>query len=171
MSIHNSIQNDAKTPTARAHHIALRVSDLERSVEFFTETLGARWLTDPVPLDDATLQNYFGCPPGGAARYAFIGFDFDQPAFELFEFAEPRVPIELTNQWEEGLMHWCFTVPDVEATLERIEAAGGKLFGDLRKYDDATQLYFRDPDGNLFELVSISLEELVGRTCLRTQAA
>jgi predicted enzyme related to lactoylglutathione lyase len=68
-------------------------------------------------------------------------------------------------------MHWCFTVPDVEAALERIEAAGGKLFGDLRKYDDATQLYFRDPDGNLFELVSISLEELVGRTCLRTQAA
>jgi catechol 2,3-dioxygenase-like lactoylglutathione lyase family enzyme len=178
MSIQDSIQKatSEQARSVRANHLAVRVSNLERSARFYIDALGARWLTDPLPLDQSECHRLFAGPPGGGtARFAFIGFEsYDQPAFELIEFVEPPVPIGPTNTWEDALMHYCFTVPDVEAALERIEAAGGQRFGDLKKMGDPgselTQLYFRDPDGNLFQLLSLGTQEVVDRLRLRVQA-
>ncbi len=159
-----------------SHHIALRVSNLERSTSFFREVLGTVELTDPLPLDQLSCHRLFAGPPGGSARFSFIGFEsWDQPAFELIEFVEPQVPIGPTNTWEDGLMHWCFTDPDVTATLQRVAANGGQQFGETRIMQDAdgselVQAYFRDPDGNLFQLLSEDLEGVIGRLRLRASA-
>ena len=166
-----SIQ-DCKRPdpagfdTIWSNHIAVRVSSLERSIAFFGAALGARQLTDALPLDQSACHRLFAGPDGGTARFAFIGFEsLDQPAFELIEFVQPSVPTGPTNTWEDGLMHWCFTVPDPEATLAKVEAAGGQLFGEIRRFtepgDGFSQLYFRDPDGNLFQLLGVHLDEII----------
>lgn len=157
-----------------SNHVAVRVSNLERSIQFFGDALGSRQLTDPLPIDQSACHRLFGGPAGGSARFAFIGFEsLEQPAFELIEFVAPSVPIGPTNTWEDGLMHWCFTAPDVEGTLERIEAAGGQRFGDIKRLGEPgsefSQLYFRDPDGNLFQLLGVSLEEIVARLRLQAQ--
>jgi catechol 2,3-dioxygenase-like lactoylglutathione lyase family enzyme len=148
------------------NHLGVRVSNLERAGQFYIEALDAHWLTTPLPLSTERCEVLFGGPAGGTARYAFIGFKGGM-AFELIEFDDPPVPFAHTNVWEERFMHFCFTTRDVRAVLERVEAAGGERF-DL--YPTVTfrqsgrsefeSLYFRDLDGNLFQLIGLPMAEL-----------
>jgi catechol 2,3-dioxygenase-like lactoylglutathione lyase family enzyme len=176
MSIQDDIQNHAEAAASpiKNHHIAVRVSNLERAGQFFIDALGANWLTEPLPIDKSACHYLFAGPPNGTARFAFVGFNSpDQPAFELIEFVEPRIPVGPSNTWEDNFMHCCFTAPDVEGTLARIEAAGGQRFREIKKFPDPapelSQVYFRDPDGNLFQLLSEPLGAVVDR--LRLQYA
>ena len=146
--------------------MAVRVGNLERSIRFFADCLGARQLTAPLPIDQSGCHSMFGGPPGGEARFAFIGFEsLEQPAFELIEFVRPDLPTGPSNTWEDGLMHWCFTAADVEGTLAKIEAAGGTQFGQTKRFGEGeraySQIYFRDPDGNLFQLLGAGLDRIV----------
>ncbi|MDQ4113547.1 MAG: VOC family protein [Actinomycetota bacterium] len=148
----------------REHHVAVRVSNLEKCGQFFLDALDARWLSDPLPLDQSTCHNLFDGPVGGTARFAFVGFgELGQPALELIEFDDPHIPFDPTNNWEERLMHMCFTVEDVDGALARIEAAGGKRFRDIKRIgenQELSQVYFRDLDGNLFQMLSLPMHEV-----------
>ncbi len=154
-----SIQNCILSGAVGNHHVALRVSSLERSAQFFIDTLGADWLSPPLPIDEGACHYLFDGPEKGTARYAFVGFESAaQPAFELIEFVDPQVPTGPTDTWQDSIMHMCLTVPDVAATLARVEDAGGSRYRDIKTFGDGenplTQVYFRDPDGNLFQMLS-----------------
>jgi catechol 2,3-dioxygenase-like lactoylglutathione lyase family enzyme len=166
--MHDSIQSRLGASTVGNHHVAVRVSNLERAAKFFIDALGARWLSAPLPLDQSACHYLFDGPPGGSARFAFVGFDSpDQPAFELIEFIDVRDPLGPVPNWEAGFMHFCFTVADVDEAITRVEAAGGKRFRDVKRFGDPgaelTQVYFHDPDGNLFQFLSLSLSEVMER--------
>src|SRR4051794_14548257 len=87
------------------HHVAVRVGNLESSIQFFADALGARQLTPPLPISQSGCHSMFGGPPEGEARFAFIGFEsLSHPAFELIEFVSPALPTGPSNTWEDGLM-------------------------------------------------------------------
>src|SRR3954454_22716922 len=121
--MHDSIQSRRSAPAIGNHHVAVRVRNLERTAQCFIDALGARWLSAPLPLDQSACHYLFDGPPGGTARFVFVGFDSpDQPAFELIEFIDVQNPLGPAPNWEAGFMHFCFTVADVDEAIAKVEA-------------------------------------------------
>jgi catechol 2,3-dioxygenase-like lactoylglutathione lyase family enzyme len=147
---------------ARAdHHIAVRVSDLDRSIRFYCDALDARPLTAPSTRKGPLIDEVFG--PGTEARMCFVGLEVGN--LELWQFLNPDTPIPPADQQRLGLMHFAVTVDDVDATAERIVAGGGRLRFPVKTMgnSDARFVYCEDPDGNVFELLDRDVHGTVAR--------
>jgi len=130
-------------------HTMLRVSNLQRSIDFYTQVLGMRLLR--------TSEN-----PEFKYTLAFLGYGQGNP-----EQAE----IELTYNW--GVEHYemgsafghiAIGVPDAYAACERIKAAGGQVTREAGPVKGGTTViaFVADPDGYKVELIQhtgpVSLE-------------
>lgn len=124
----------------RLLHTMLRVGDLDRSVEFYTQVLGMNLLR--------TSEN-----PEYKYSLAFLGFGNGNP-----EQAE----IELTYNWDESEYdmgtaygHIALGVKDIHATCDQIRAAGGKITREPGPVKGGTTViaFITDPDGYKIELI------------------
>jgi catechol 2,3-dioxygenase-like lactoylglutathione lyase family enzyme len=143
------------------HHVALRVSDIDASVRFWTEALGGRLATPVALRSGGYFDDLFG--EGCAVKICYV--TFDAGAVELFEFVEPRVDVPPSSQTRDGQMHFGVTVADVPAALERVEALGGRRrlpVNHVGGRPDAPRfVYCEDPDGHVFELMEMTTAETV----------
>ncbi len=123
----------------RILHTMLRVADLERSVQFYTQVLGMRELS---------RQDY----PDGEFTLVFLGYG---------EKSNSTV-LELTYNWgvsqyELGTAfgHIAIEVPDVYAACEKMRAAGGKIIREAGPMNAGTTIiaFLEDPDGYQIELI------------------
>jgi lactoylglutathione lyase len=117
----------------------LRVGNLQRSIDFYTNVLGMKLLR--------TSEN-----PEYKYSLAFIGFE-SNPA---------QAEIELTYNWgtesyELGTAygHIALGVPDAYAAVEKIKAAGGNVTRDAGPVKGGTTViaFVTDPDGYKIELI------------------
>jgi len=150
---------------ARAdHHVALRVSDIDRSARFYEEALGGRLVAAPILREGPYIEAVFG--PGVRVKVCHVAFAAN--AVELWQFLEPAGPIPPADQTALGMMHFGVTVDDVPKALARVEAAGGRarfpvkrLGGNTGAATSAQFVYCEDPDGNVFELIDVTHPETV----------
>ncbi len=124
----------------RILHTMLRVGNLQRSIDFYTQVLGMQLLR--------TSDN-----PEYKYSLAFLGFDGGNPG---------QAEIELTYNWgvesyELGTAygHIALGVPDAYAAVERIKQAGGNVTREAGPVKGgATVIAFvTDPDGYKIELI------------------
>ena len=117
----------------------LRVGNLQRSIDFYTQVLGMQLLR--------TSEN-----PDYKYSLAFIGYGRNP------EHAE----IELTYNWgveqyEIGTAygHIALGVPDAYAAVDKIKAAGGNVTRDAGPVKGGTTViaFVSDPDGYKIELI------------------
>ena len=123
----------------RILHTMLRVGDLQRSIDFYTQVIGMRLLrTSDNPEYQYTL--------------AFLGFGSNPEHAEL----------ELTynygvSQYDMGTAygHIALGVPDAAAAVERIRAAGGKVTREAGPVKGGSTIiaFVEDPDGYKIELI------------------
>ncbi|HLW04736.1 MAG TPA: lactoylglutathione lyase [Azoarcus sp.] len=134
----------------RLLHTMLRVGDLDRSVEFYTQVLGMNLLR--------TSEN-----PEYKYSLAFLGFGNGNP-----EQAE----IELTYNWGESEYemgtaygHIALGVEDIYAACDRIRAAGGKITREPGPVKGGTTViaFITDPDGYKIELIERQDDAQAGR--------
>lgn len=132
------------------NHVGHCVSDLDRSVRFYSELLGfevERRLDVPDVPADRLLR--IEAPLGVTAVY----LRRDAFVLELLHFARAGNPapdrVRVMN--EPGLTHLSFTVADLPATLARVEELGGSVLADT---DVKAAVFLRDPDGQLVELLA-----------------
>ncbi len=142
-------------------HVNIVVSDLDRSVKFYTEVLGfeqtkyARlegdWIESIVGLEGVSAEVVYVQPPGGGPRLELIRYDAPD-GIALDETA-------LANT--VGLRHLAFRVHAMADVYGRLRAAGIEFIGPptqvpsrVVEHDagQKTLCYFRDPDGVLLEL-------------------
>ena len=123
----------------RILHTMLRVGNLQRSIDFYTQVLGMRLIRQS--------EN-----PAYKYTLAFLGYGTNP------EHAE----IELTYNWgveqyELGTAfgHIALGVPDVYAACERIRAAGGAITREPGPVKGGTSViaFVTDPDGYKIELI------------------
>lgn len=123
----------------RILHTMLRVGDLEKSLDFYTNVLGMRLLR---------RQDY----PDGKFTLAFVGYQ---------EESEGAV-IELTHNWgtssyELGTAygHIALEVEDAYKACEDIKARGGRVSREAgpMKHGTTVIAFVEDPDGYKIELV------------------
>ena len=123
----------------RLLHTMLRVGDLQRSIDFYTQVLGMTL--------NRTSEN-----PSQNYSLAFVGYGRNP------EHAE----IELTynhgvDSYEIGTAfgHVALGVPDAAAACERIRAAGGNVTREAGPVKGGTTIiaFVTDPDGYKIELI------------------
>ncbi len=121
-------------------HTMLRVGNLQRSIDFYTQVLGMQVLR--------TSEN-----PEYKYSLAFLGFDGGNPG---------QAEIELTYNWgvesyELGTAygHIALGVPDAYAACDKIKAAGGNVTREAGPVKGGSTViaFVTDPDGYKIELI------------------
>lgn len=120
----------------RTLHTMLRVTDLEKSITFYTELLGMRLMG---------RRRY----PEGKFTLAFLGYN-------------DETELELTYNWETngyengtGFGHIALEVEDLYDTCDHIKSHGGLVIRDPgpMKYGTTLLAFVEDPDGYRIKLV------------------
>lgn len=124
----------------RLLHTMIRVGNLEKSINFYTEVLGMKLLRQ---------KDY----PDGKFTLAFVGYGDEQD----------NSVIELTYNWDtetydlgSGFGHFAIEVDDVYAAAEKIRAQGGKIIREPGPMNAGTTIiaFAEDPDGYQIELLA-----------------
>ncbi len=145
----------------RIDHITIVVSDLERSLRFYSELLGfnelkrahieGEWVESIVKIEGVVADVVYIIAPGG------------EPRIELLCYQNPRgealnpnsLPITI------GLRHLAFKVDNIQNMYNKLKAAGVKFLSEpitvptsVITHDEGHKLlcYFHDPDGILLEI-------------------
>ncbi|MCF6354050.1 MAG: lactoylglutathione lyase [Candidatus Polarisedimenticolaceae bacterium] len=123
----------------RILHTMLRVGNLERSVQFYTEVLGMRELR---------RKEY----PDGKFTLAFLGYGEEST----------NTVLELTYNWGEesydlghGFGHIAIEVDDVYRACEAMKKQGGKIIREAGPMNAGATIiaFLEDPDGYQIELI------------------
>lgn len=123
----------------RILHTMLRVGDLKRSVEFYTEVLGMRLLRQ---------SDY----PSGRFTLAFVGYG---------EESDEAV-LELTHNWDTtsydlgtGYGHIAVEVDDAYRACDAVKQRGGKVTREAgpMKHGTTVIAFVEDPDGYKIEFI------------------
>lgn len=133
----------------RAHHVGITVSNLERSVEFYRETLGLE-LLDRFTVSGEAFATATGVDD---ASGRFAHFDADGVRVELVEYDPEGTPRSEGTVDRPGTKHLALAVDDVDAFYRTI-ADDVETVSDPQTTESGTRILFlRDPEGNLVELL------------------
>jgi lactoylglutathione lyase len=123
----------------RILHTMLRVGDLQRSIDFYTNVLGMKVLRK---------SDY----PEGRFTLCFVGYgDEDKDSV-----------LELTHNWDPpaydlgtGYGHIALEVDDAYATCDEVRKRGGKVTRDAgpMKHGTTVIAFVEDPDGYKIEFI------------------
>ncbi|MCB1838057.1 MAG: lactoylglutathione lyase [Alcanivoracaceae bacterium] len=123
----------------RILHTMIRVGDLQKSIDFYTDVLGMKLLRQ---------KDY----PDGRFTLAFVGYQDEADGAVL----------ELTHNWDtpsydlgNGYGHVALAVDDVYAACERIREKGGRITREPgpMKHGSTILAFVEDPDGYKIELL------------------
>jgi lactoylglutathione lyase len=123
----------------RMLHTMIRVGNLQRSIEFYTQVLGMKLLR----------QSEY---PSGRFTNAFVGYDDEWKTSVL----------ELTHNWDtssydlgNGYGHVAIEVDDAYKTCEEVKKRGGKVTREPgpMKHGTTVIAFVEDPDGYKIEFV------------------
>jgi len=123
----------------RILHTMLRVGDLDRSIQFYTEVLGMKLLR---------RKEY----PKGKFTLAFVGYGSE----------DENSVLELTYNWDtssytqgSGFGHLALEVADVYQAVSQIRDKGGKVLREAGPMNAGQTIiaFVEDPDGYEIELL------------------
>ena len=123
----------------RILHTMIRVVDLDKSIEFYTQVLGMKLLRQ---------KDY----PDGKFTLAFVGYGDESD----------EAVIELTHNWDtseyeidDAFGHIAIEVDDVYEAVRELRERGGKVIRDAGPMNAGTTViaFIEDPDGYPVELI------------------
>ncbi|MFB6217648.1 MAG: VOC family protein [Halobacteriaceae archaeon] len=121
-------------------HVAVKTADLDASVAFYREHLGAE------------LQSRVEGDGGGADDVSHAVLSVGDKRVYLFAEA-PYEAAGLVEDVPPGFLHFGFVVDDVAAAHESLAAAGAEFIMEPTAFGSLKIAFFTDPDGTRIELI------------------
>jgi predicted enzyme related to lactoylglutathione lyase len=144
-----------------AHHVAMRVANLQTSIKFYGDVFAAVQLTRPKLYEGPIAAKIIAAPQG--VSYSLCHIRIGDGFIELFEFHEPKVPQMPVDHVSAGIMHLGMHVEDPVETAVRIVANGGRQLMDepITIPGVGKILTCSDPDNNVLELFEAPQELVI----------
>jgi lactoylglutathione lyase len=129
-------------------HTMLRVGDLQRSINFYTETVGMELLRTTERPDQGYSLAFVAFAGGNANGASELELTYNHGVSEY----------DLGSAYG----HIALGVEDVAATCERIRAAGGKVTREAGPVKGGNTIiaFVDDPDGYKIELIETATREI-----------
>lgn len=137
-------------------HIGITVENLDRSVKFYCENFGFKYLrgahfTEPFFTKN---ENLYHLPPSSTECHTAV---LEAPnhglQLELFRFSDHLCP-EVVPWNRNGITHFAVTTDDVPAFAEQLRKNKVEFCIDVGvRPDGGHWVFVRDPDGNLIEVM------------------
>ena len=139
----------------RMNHIGVATPDLDASIAFYRDVMGATDITEPFVLESQQVRVCFVNTPdahGGAGTQV--------------ELLQPTSPDSAVGKWLQsnplgGQHHLCFEVPDIHVAKAEFEALGKRVLGEPRIGAHGTPIFFvhpKDMGGILTEIMETPKE-------------
>lgn len=125
------------------HHITLICADAQRTIDFYTQVLGQRFIKKTVNFDD----------PG--SYHLYFGDELGHPGTVVTFFEWPGAP--KGHPGIGGTHHFALQVADYNGLLKwkrRLNDLGLAVDGPLDRHY-FTSIYFNDPDGTILEIATL----------------
>ena len=143
-------------------HLAFKVADMEKSLDFYCNKLGLRRVFTITYGDLAARTGHVW--PGTEDMQdvpwtTYIEFA-PQQFVELFT-ARPEMEHGVYDDDHIGYLHFALQVEDIEAAQAELEARGVEIVTPPRKgASGSIQLWIADPDGNRIELMQYTPDSM-----------
>ncbi len=143
-------------------HVGVTVSDLDRSIAFYRDTLGLAFRGELLMEGEAT-DKLFG-RPNSRARVAYLnGSDhLEVPPVELIQFTDRQIERRSSDLFATSISEICFVTDDIQREYDRLRALGVEFLSEPQDFDftadgfgKSKAVYFKDPDGIILELMQM----------------
>jgi len=137
------------------HHTAISTPDLDRSLSFYRDLLGARIVSEFEWPEGTEVADRIVGLEGSSARAVML--KLGNAMIEIFQYWTPTPrPAEAERPvCDHGLTHLCLDVTDIDREYDRLVAAGMKFHSPPQDLGAVKAAYGRDPDGNVVELQEV----------------
>ncbi|MBH0113766.1 methylmalonyl-CoA epimerase [Novosphingobium sp. YJ-S2-02] len=138
----------------RMNHIGVATPDIEASIAFYKEVMGAQVVTEPFVLESQKVRVCFvETPQQGGALGTTGGTQI--------ELLQPTEADSAVGKWLEknplgGQHHICWEVEDITEAKAWFEAQGKRVLGEPRVGAHGTMIFFvhpKDMGGQLTEIM------------------
>jgi catechol 2,3-dioxygenase-like lactoylglutathione lyase family enzyme len=152
-------RSDARVRPRALQHIGLTVSDIERSLSWYSAVLGVE-AGEIATAGSHALARALRVGDDVSLRFAFL--EAGSVLLELVEYVTPRGRRSPRRNCDVGSVHVCFTVDDIDAVHKSLSEHGVPFSsaplpltdGQLR---GARYVYFTDPDGIQLQLIQFPM--------------
>lgn len=143
------------------HHFSFSVTDIEKTVRFYTDILGVKLQSRTRNKYDSLGTALFGKKWGITQDHADLEIAVmrvGDTKVEFIEYKDPRAQPFHKNPSIAGSAHVAFKVDDIVSERKRLEEAGVEFHSPINVFQETGKpewkwCYFRDPDGICLELV------------------
>ncbi|MEO5587488.1 MAG: methylmalonyl-CoA epimerase [Novosphingobium sp.] len=139
----------------RLNHIGVATPDLDASIAYYRDVMGAQEITEPFVLESQQVRVCFVNTPGEAGT-----------AGTQIELLQPTVADSAVGKWLEknplgGQHHLCYEVPNILEAKSWFEKLGKRVLGEPRIGAHGTLIFFvhpKDMGGQLTEIMETPKE-------------
>jgi catechol 2,3-dioxygenase-like lactoylglutathione lyase family enzyme len=143
------------------HHFSFSVTDLDRTLDFYTGILGAEIQSETHNSYETLGTALFGDKWGITQKHADLRIAVTRIggySIEFIQYIDPPTAPYHKDPSIAGASHIAFKVDDIEQERARLEAAGVQFHSPINVFKESGKhewkwCYFRDPDGICLELV------------------
>ncbi|WP_346938772.1 VOC family protein [uncultured Clostridium sp.] len=141
-------------------HVGLTVSNLEKSIEFYQNTLGLTY-QGQLLMEGEETEKLFGMA-SCKVRVAYLNGSTElmAPPVELIQFVGTDIQSKGNQLNQLSISELCFYVSDIDSIYEKLLDKGIEFLSKPQYFDYTTQgfgkskaVYFKDPDGIILELM------------------
>ena len=140
----------------RLDHVAVTVSDMERSLQFYCDVLGLKREGEH-DLEGDIISRMAGKDRVKMKVIRLICPETPGIQIDLQEYIEPKGKLADSKLGDVANSHFCFEVESMEKTCQELKAQGVKFVSDPVTFDLEQEgkihcVFFYDPDGYVLEL-------------------
>ncbi len=137
------------------NHVGITVRDFKKAVQWYHEVFGCSLISEGGLTAErvSEMKKLYNLPEGVSVRFGFLVCPHGG-LIEIFEFSETAPFAHCWNR--PGTHHFTLDVKNVKKWYKKLSARSDvEILNTPQRDDGADWFFFRDPDGNLIELMDL----------------